>query len=216
MSLPFLFGIAFVTALSGALMPGPVLFATVRWSARHGRWVGPIVVLGHALVEVPLMAAIILGLGGLLARDSFVGGVGVAGGAALLMMGATMLRTAPRVTLPGRTGDDGDGPLGVLRVLGSGVVTSIANPYFVLWWATVGLNFLAQAKPFGARGYAVFYAGHVLADLAWYGAVSESVHHGRRLLSDRTYRRLVGGCAALLICFAAYFAWRGCLLLRGA
>jgi threonine/homoserine/homoserine lactone efflux protein len=209
-SLLALFAIAFVTALSGALMPGPVLFATVRWSAERGRWVGPLVVLGHAVVELPLMAAIILGLGPLLSRDGFVGAVGLAGGAALAVMGVLMLRAAPRLRLPERTVKAGEqSPLNGGRIVGSGALTSLASPYFTLWWATVGLNFLAQARPFGVLGYAVFYGGHILADLAWYGAVSESLHHGRRLLSDRKYRLLVGACAALLICFALDFAVRG-------
>ncbi len=54
MGLALLFIMAFGTALSGALMPGPVLFATVHWSAQHGRWVGPLIAAGHAVVEAPL------------------------------------------------------------------------------------------------------------------------------------------------------------------
>jgi threonine/homoserine/homoserine lactone efflux protein len=217
LNLPALFGIAFLTALSGVLMPGPVLFATVRWSAQHGRWVGPLVVIGHAVVEVPLMIAIVVGLGAVLARDTFVGCVGLAGGAALLVMGALMLRAAPGLTLPDRAGDaDGNAPFSALSVVASGALTSVANPYFTLWWATVGLNFLAQAKPFGPLGYAVFYVGHVLADLVWYGAVSESIHRGRRLLADRNYRLLIGVCGALLVGFGLYFGWRGRLFLTSS
>lgn len=212
--LAILFVTAFVTALSGALMPGPVLFATVRWSAERGRWTGPLVVAGHAVVEIPLMAAIILGLGALLRSDVFVGVVGLAGGAALLLMSVLMLRALPVLKLPTRADDAGTGAgPGAFRIIAAGAITSVSNPYFTLWWATIGLRLLTNATPFGALGYSVFYVGHILADLMWYGAVSESVHHGRRFLSDVSYRWLVGVCAVLLMGFAFYFASNGYLLL---
>ncbi len=210
MGLSILFVTAFVTAITGALMPGPVLLATVKWSAERGRWVGPLVVAGHAIVEIPLMLALIFGLGERLSSDAFVGIVGLAGGAALFAMGALMLRALPGLRLPTRA--EGSAPvlgLHAARIVAAGALTSISNPYFTLWWATVGLSFMANAAPFGALGYAVFYSGHVLADLAWYAAVSESVHHGRRLLSDASYRWLVGVCAVLLVVVALYFGYGG-------
>ena len=91
MDLSALFALAFGTGFTGAVAPGPVLFATVRWSAQRGRWVGPLVVVGHMVVEVPLMAAVVLGLGEVLTAERFVGIVGVAGGAVLMAMGALMV-----------------------------------------------------------------------------------------------------------------------------
>ncbi len=217
MGLSVLFVTAFVIGISGALMPGPVLFATVRWSAARGRWAGPLVVVGHAVVEIPLMLALIFGLGELLSAETFVGIVGLAGGAALLVMGGLMLRALPGLRLPtGAEGPNPDAALPIRRIVAAGALTSVSNPYFTFWWATVGLNFMANAAPFGALGYAVFYSGHVLADLAWYAAVSESVHHGRRLLSDASYRWLLGLCALLLMAFAAYFGYRGYVFIASA
>jgi len=214
MGLLGLFAGAFVTALSGALMPGPVLFVTVRYSAGGGRRAGPLIVLGHALVEVPLMLAVILGLREVLARDSFIGGVGVAGGAMLLLLSAMMLRSVPRLTLPQAAGQEQGGP-GAWTVVGAGAATSLSNPYFFLWWATIGMRFLAGAARFALLGYVVFYVGHILADLAWYAAVGESVHRGRRLLTNRAYRWLVGVLAVCLAGFAVWFGWDGAVRLFG-
>jgi len=210
LDLSALFALAFGTGFTGAVAPGPVLFATVRWSAQRGRWVGPLVVVGHIVVEIPLMAAVVLGLGEVLTADRFVGIVGVAGGAVLVALGALMVRSAPGASLPPRAAAAGpQGATGVLRIISAGAVTSLSNPYFPLWWATVGLNFLAQAAPSGLMGYSVFYVGHVLADLVWYSAVSESIHRGRRLLSERGYRRLMGACGVLMAAFGLLFAAHG-------
>jgi threonine/homoserine/homoserine lactone efflux protein len=205
-----LFGMAFGMAFSGAVMPGPVLFSTIRWSAQYGRWVGVLIVVGHALVEIPLMIAIILGLGQWLDNATARGVIGIAGLVMLGAMGLLMLRSLPRQKLP----DPNEAraaatPSGVGKVILSGAVTSVSNPYFPGWWATVGLNFIVHAKPFGIAGYAVFYIGHILGDLVWYAAVAESMQRGRRLLSDRGYRRLIGACAVLLIGFAFFFGWAG-------
>ena len=206
MALAGLFFGAFLTALSGALMPGPVLFVTVRHAAAGRRWVGARVVLGHAVVEVPLMLAVILGLGELLRQDLFFGAVGVAGGLVLLGMGALMLRSLPGLTLPRADGPSGSPPDRARGLVAAGALTSVSNPYFLVWWATIGMGFLASAAPHGAVGYAVFYLGHVLADLVWYEAVGASVRRGSRLMSDGSYRRLVGVCALLLAAFAVWFA----------
>jgi threonine/homoserine/homoserine lactone efflux protein len=200
-----LFTSAFIVAFSGALMPGPVLFVTIRHSAGGGRWAGPLVVAGHAIVEVPLMIAIILGLDRLLSSDAFMGGIGLAGGTVLLLMSWGMLRSLRSLHLPAPGEVDGEGSSVPSSVI-AGSLTSLANPYFVLWWATIGMGFLARAAEHGPSGYAVFYVGHVLADLVWYAAVSESVHRGRRVLSDRTYRWLVG---VLAVCLAGFAIWFG-------
>ncbi|MEA1895812.1 MAG: LysE family translocator, partial [Euryarchaeota archaeon] len=42
----------FVIGLTGAIVPGPMLFATIDASLRRGWIAGPEIVLGHALVEV--------------------------------------------------------------------------------------------------------------------------------------------------------------------
>jgi threonine/homoserine/homoserine lactone efflux protein len=215
MSLPVLFVTAFLTALSGALMPGPVLFVTLRHSAAGGRWAGPLVVAGHALVELPLVAAIVLGLRERLRGDAFLGTVGLAGGAVLLVMSAGMLLSLRSLHLPGPDEAGRGGGPGALGVVAAGAATSVSNPYFFLWWATIGMGLLAKAAPYALPGYSIFYIGHVLADLVWYAAVAESVHRGRKVLSDDAYRVLVGVLAFCLVGFAVWFAWGGAQRLFG-
>ena len=54
----------------------------------------------------------------------------------------------------------------------AGVVATVANPYWLLWWATIGANFVALARQGGALGLVSFFSGHILADFLWYTLVA--------------------------------------------
>ena len=58
-----IFGGSFTLGLSGILTPGPILTVTIAESARRGFKAGPLIISGHALLELILVLAIILGLG---------------------------------------------------------------------------------------------------------------------------------------------------------
>lgn len=87
---------SFTLALSGALAPGPMFFATIAGSRRRGFWFGPGAVLGHALAELPVVALLLVGLSAVLENDSVLAGIGAIGAAALLWMAAGMIRQAFR------------------------------------------------------------------------------------------------------------------------
>jgi threonine/homoserine/homoserine lactone efflux protein len=91
----------------------------------------------------------------------------------------------------------------------AGILTSLSNPYWAVWWATIGLGYIALSLKLGTAGLVAFYCGHILSDLAWYGAISLSLVLGHRLLTDRAYRGLVAACAVFLFGFGLYFGYEG-------
>jgi threonine/homoserine/homoserine lactone efflux protein len=196
---------SFALALSGALMPGPLFTITITESARRGFVAGPLLMTGHAVLELALVAAILLGLGKFLELPVVLGGIGLVGGALLIYFGVDMVRVAGRLSLSGAaeasTGGYAKHPL----VLG--VLTSLANPYWTLWWATIGLGYLVAAKRFGITGIACFFVGHIAADFAWYSLVSFSISRGKHLMSDTGYRGLVRACGVVLLCFGGWFLY---------
>ncbi len=206
MSLLTLFLTAFVVALSGALMPGPLLTLTLAHSPRAGWRFGPLAIIGHGLLELLLLAAVWMGAGMLLTSEPAQGVLGLLGGGILMWMGAGLLRSA-------RSAEGGSGaeaPAGsARRAVLLGALVSLSNPYWSLWWATVGLAYLAVAAEQGAAGVAVFFAGHILGDLAWYTAVAFAAHRGARLAGSRFHRVLLGICGAALVGLGGWFLLRG-------
>lgn len=93
------FGTSFVIALSGALMPGPVLTVTISESSRRGFWAGPLIIAGHGILELGLVVLLLLGLGPYLRKDIVFGIIGVCGAIILIWMSLGMFRSIPSLTL---------------------------------------------------------------------------------------------------------------------
>lgn len=178
---------AFVVGLSGAMSPGPVLAATIAESLRRGFWAGPLIVLGHAILELVLLACLMAGAGALLRLDPVRFTIALAGGGMLLLTGARMLAALGRLDATSGSVSTSAPGAGWHPVI-AGILLSLSNPYWILWWATVGLAFLTPTMARGPIAVAAFYAGHTGADLAWYSIVSASVAKGRRFLPPRGWR----------------------------
>jgi threonine/homoserine/homoserine lactone efflux protein len=199
-----IFATSFVIALSGALMPGPVLTVTISESTKRGFWAGPLIILGHGILELALVVLLLLGLGPYLSKDIVFGVVGVCGAAILMWMALGMFRSIPSLKLNLEPGEEAGG-----NPVRSGVLMSLANPYFTIWWATIGVGYIVYAMKFGAVGVIAFFAGHISADFAWYSVVSFTISRGRSLISDGLYKRIIGFCASGLVIFSGWFGYMG-------
>ena len=199
-----IFATSFVIALSGALMPGPLLTITLSESARRGFVAGPLIVLGHGILELVLVLLLLVGLAPILNNDYIIGTVGLVGAVVLIWMAVGMIRSLPRLRLEGVAIENkGTHPVW------AGILMSLANPYWTIWWATIGLSYILYSLDLGLLGVIAFFCGHIIADLLWYAAVSFTVAHGRRFMSDQVYRGVIGCCAVALLGFAIYFGFSG-------
>lgn len=199
-----IFASSFVIALSGALMPGPLLTATISESSRHGFIAGPLMIAGHAILELALVIAFLLGLAPFIRQPLVFAATALLGSVILFRMAFGMFRSLPSLHLSW----EGDRKRTNHPMI-SGILMSVANPYWIIWWATIGLGYILYSWRFGFWGIAFFFAGHILADLIWYSLIAAAVAGGRHFLTDRLYRSLIAVCAALLIVFAGYFAYAG-------
>lgn len=209
-----IFTTSLFVGFSGALMPGPLLTVVISGSAQRGFWEGPALVLGHAVAEFLIVAALAAGLSRLLKRNLVAGLIGLLGGAFLLWMGLDIARSAwwGTVSLEQATGTEAGLQLGPVI---TGIVVSISNPCWVLWWATVGASYVALSLRRGPLGLGFFYFGHILSDLSWYSLVALLIARGRALLSQPVYRLILLVCGSFLIALSIYFIHSGIKFLRG-
>ncbi len=208
-----LFGIligSFTLALSGALMPGPLLTVTIAGSARRGFITGPLIILGHGILELALIVAIVKGAGSYLKHPLVTNTVSIGGGAVLFWMGLSMVIQSRHLDLPVNcaTEEKADGAFG-FHPVAQGILVSLSNPYWLIWWLTIGLGYMLVAMRYGMVGVVSFFVGHIMADLIWYSLVSYGVSRGRRFFTDRLYRGIVGFCGFFLILFGFWFLFLG-------
>lgn len=196
---------SFVIALSGALMPGPLLTVTIAESSRRGFWVGPAMIAGHSLLELAMVALLVAGVGPFLTNRLVSGIVGVVGAAVLLWMAYGLLKAVPGLSVEkGST----ERPRG-RHPLVYGILMSLANPYWTMWWATLGLGLITSSLKLGLKGLGVFFVGHIAGDFVWYSLVAFSFSHGKRFLNDTVYKAVMVICGIALVAFALWFGWRG-------
>ena len=185
---------------SGVMMPGPVT-AVVISKGTQSKWAGLMVAVGHAVIEVPLMAIIYFGVSAFLKSDAVQIGLGLAGGLLLIWLSVGVFKAKPVAVDVKYEGAHKNAII-------AGVATTTASPYFFLWWATVGVTIVTGAKAFGG-GWMVLTGGiHWLFDAAWLLFISCFVFFLRRFLTAGIQRVISVICGLTLVGFGVYFIYR--------
>ena len=199
---------SFIIAFSGALTPGPLFALTIEHSLKKGFKAGPLLIVGHGILEILVILLIIAGFGDILKRREVFILLSIIGGTLLVWMGQGMIRKKVDMEVESK---------GMVKssILG-GIIASVSNPYWIIWWATIGMTYLVFAYPYGLKGIFLFFLGHILADFTWYSFVSFSISKGRKKISPSLYKGLLYGCGIFLIGFGIWLVGKGVLTnLRG-
>ena len=198
MSIPELVLMGLIIGLTGALAPGPTLIATIRSALRVGWTAGPRVTLGHIIIEMAIIVLIVVGISSF--PDNLQPVIAGLGGTALILFGGMTLFGARKAVIStDKSIEYLSGPVI------AGFLTSISNPYFWIWWFSVGSALLLSSLTLGIAGPVAFTAGHWAADFGWYTLVSVSIHQSKTMLSDRMYQGILLICGIILILFGIWF-----------
>lgn len=194
---------AFVVGLSGAMSPGPYLTVTIARTMRSGPFSALLMLVGHALLEAALLVGFAFGLQRALVHPSVAGALAVVGGAVLLWMAWGLGRGAASGSIARdlEIVEHADGkPSGThAGAIAQGAIVSLSNPFWTLWWATIGVKLASDGLAIGPWGVVAFFVGHELADIAWYAFVIAAVWRGKALLTPGVYRVIMAVLAAALL-----------------
>ncbi len=198
---------AVIISLSGVMAPGAITAATIAHGASK-KHAGALIAVGHGFVEFPLMFLIILGFGAIIRSNAAQIAIGLVGGLFLLWMGAAMIRTTNTTATATQT------PKTSSPVL-TGIALSASNPYFLLWWATVGLKLATDARQLGWLAFVLFTIIHWLCDLIWLGFLGFASFGGSRVFGDRVQRLIMAVCGGALVLFSVKFIYSAVSLWLG-
>lgn len=197
--LPILLSII-VISFSGVMMPGP-MFAVTLVKSYKSPWAGTQIALGHAVIEVPLILLIYFGFAQFFQNSVVQLVLSVLGGGMIIWLGISMFRTRTEVVKGGK-----DLPYSAFT---AGIITSGLNPFFLLWWATIGSMLIMKFLSFGIIGLIIFIVAHWLCDLIWLSFVSVTVYKTHSLWRMKFQEWLFIACSLLLVGFGGWFVVSG-------
>ena len=130
----------FALSLTGALAPGPLSAAVVMQSNKHGRLHGILPMVGHAIVEVGIIAVIIVSVQSITLTPLMIDLLVGFGGIVIILFGFLALREYRHKEELETREDTKATASSVLEATTQGIVVSILSPYFLLWWFSIGLS----------------------------------------------------------------------------
>ncbi|MFW6134388.1 MAG: LysE family transporter [Elusimicrobiota bacterium] len=206
MELLLIFFGSFFVAFSGALTPGPLLTVTIAHTIKRGVSAGPLVVAGHMILEIGMLVFIVLGLQKYILIPSVMKTIFIIGGLILFFMGYSFIKNRKEMVI--KKENESKSKM-FSSPLASGIAASFSNPYWSIWWVTIGLGYVIKSLRFGILGIGLFFAGHILADFVWYYFISFSFSKGKKYININKYQIFILLCGIFLIFFGIWFFIEG-------
>jgi len=191
-----------IVGFSGALVPGPMLTLVISSVARKGFWTSFFIVVGHSLLELVVVISFILGILKYLEGPLITKIIGILGGVLLLYIGVDIIISVfkkkytidfksmlKQRTITGKSTG---------TVILKGILISLMNPYWYIWWISIGAAFLIKSVEFNTLGVSSFYVGHISADFIWYLFIGFLVNTGRRFFNQKIYNGILIACSIFL------------------
>lgn len=197
----FIASVVVITA-SGALAPGPLFFTNITHGIKSGAKGGLYFSVGHTIFEFSLVMFLAITLQTVVNEPLIKLVVGVAGGTALLIFGSLQIRgvLTSKSAVAGMEGIPSKNPL-LLGTLFTGL-----NPYFIIWWLTVGMTLIVTALDLASlAGVFIMYISHVWMDYAWLTGTAYLAKKGTSIVGSRGYRIVMVAFGGILIYFGLYF-----------
>tara|TARA_Y100000590_G_scaffold320946_1_gene363346 strand:- start:376 stop:990 length:615 start_codon:yes stop_codon:yes gene_type:complete len=192
-------GLVIVISASGVMSPGPLFAANLMYGLREGKISGIKIAIGHTIVEFPLIA--ILGLG-LVSIESapeirtiitILGAVGLFGFAVLQIVTITKQKFSLETKSK-------HGPFF------AGILLSALNPFFIIWWLTIGLVLITESiEIFGSLGIVILFLMHIWMDYVWLYTIAAFSSKAKNYLSMRNYKIIIIGLSMVLVYFGIDF-----------
>ena len=186
---------------SGALAPGPLFFVTITHGTKTGAKSGLLFSIAHSLIEFTLAILLAIGLLSVANQPAVKLIVGGAGGIALIVFGSMQIRSSLH-----EANEANETKKTTKHLLLLGLALTGLNPYFIIWWLTIGANLILLSLEFaGLWGVLFMYICHVWVDYAWLTLVAGFAKKGAKILRKKWYRALIAIFGAILIYFGLSF-----------
>ena len=180
------------------MMPGPLFAASVTYGLKQGVRSGIKMAIGHTIVELPLVVLLGIGTLSLDILPQFRLIITVFGALSLFAFAAIQTITI----IKNRTSTVYGSKYGPLY---AGIVFSALNPFFIVWWLTIGFKLITDAMlVWSFVGVFVMFGIHIWMDFVWLGAVS-FLASSLKFISSRNYKLIIIALSMMMIYLGILF-----------
>ena len=191
--------IVIVISASGVMAPGPLFAANISYGLREGAKSGVKMAMGHTIVEFPLVILLGIGVFSLETFPEFRMIISIVGAITLFVFAIVQIKTVLQNN-KNTTSTPKHGPLV------TGIILSALNPFFIIWWLTIGFKLISDAMLVWAfSGIVIVFLLHIWMDFAWLGGISFLASKSSKILSNKNYKFIMIGLSLLLVYFGITF-----------
>lgn len=184
---------------SGVMAPGPLFAANIAHGLRGGGKAGIKMAVGHTIVELPLVILLGVGVFSFEIFPEFRTLISILGASILFVFAGIQIKTTLQMK------ETTSFNLKHSTVL-TGITLSALNPFFIIWWLSVGFKLISDAMLIWAfAGIVVVFLLHIWMDFVWLYSVACLASKSSKILSNRNYKILMIGLSSMLIYFGISF-----------
>ena len=191
--------IVIAISASGVMAPGPLFAANVSYGLREGTKSGIKMAIGHTIVEFPLVILLGIGVFSLEIFPEFRTVISIFGAITLFIFAILQIKTVMQKK-ENTISKPKQGPIV------TGIALSVFNPFFIVWWLTIGFKLISDAMLIWAfTGILVVFVMHIWMDFAWLGGISFLASKSSQIISNRNYKALMIVLSLMLVYFGITF-----------
>ena len=191
--------IVIIISASGVMSPGPLFAANITYGLKQGTKAGIKIAIGHSIVELPLVILLGIGIFSLEIFPEFKTIISILGAITLFVFAFMQIKSTLKKNKKSETKLK-QGPII------TGVVLSALNPFFIIWWLTIGLKLISDAMAIWAFvGILIVFVLHVWMDFVWLGSTAFLISKSKKIISNTNYKIIMLALSAVLIYFGITF-----------
>jgi len=184
---------------SGVMAPGPLFAANIVYGMNESTKGGIKMAIGHTIVEFPLIALLGVGVFSLEVFPEFQTIISVLGALSLFVFAYIQIRTTLQKE-KSRTIQQKHG------AIIAGLTLSVLNPFFIIWWLSVGFKLISEAMAIWAfAGVVILFLFHIWMDFAWLGAIAFLAKKSSKIISNKSYKIIMLALSASMVYFGVVF-----------
>ena len=191
--------IVIIISASGVMSPGPLFAANITYGLKQGTKAGIKIAIGHTIVELPLVILLGIGIFSLEIFPEFKTIISILGAITLFVFAFMQIKSTLKKNKKSETKLK-QGPII------TGVLLSALNPFFIIWWLTIGLKLISDAMAIWAFvGILIVFVLHVWMDFVWLGSTAFLISKSKKIISNTNYKIIMLALSVILIYFGITF-----------